>query len=319
MSKEMTMPEPTYLFGQEEAAELAKIENVIEAKGPIPFSYSNIKKAKEIVLKYRKLNDLGTMISIMPNPKLGKMKNLEYHLPNMKCPYQSIYFGRYMGMRNENHLWTPVSITSIPRTLNLEIDADLADWMVIRLFRHLKGSFYNEKTGDKQLFYVKDERAEMIGGFTNAELIVSAIDKVKDLSSEMLLMAARQLGMSLSPGTEKHIGHKEVLGFVLQKAIDNAKEVIDIISNASASINATLASAIFSGIIFVDHNGFTYKGRLLGRTKEEVVTALQVDSKTYQLISVQAKTADSLAIKIEKEISDSNTILPDEEDKTSKF
>jgi hypothetical protein len=309
------LPEPNYIYGKEEAERLATTENTIEAKGPMPLVYSNIKKAQAIVLDYRDKNKLGTTIQIMPNPNLGKMKNLDITLGNAICPFTGIYFGRYMGMRNDTHVWTPVNITSIPRTYDLEKENDLADWMVIRLFKNLKGSHFYNLMGEKPFFYIKDEKSEMLEGLSNAGLVVDMIEKVKKLNTDMLLMVARQLGLPVIPGIEKNLGYDEISGFVLRAAIDDPKRVLEIVSSSSAAIQAVVSSAIYGGIIFQDHMGFTYKGNLLGRTNAEVIATLQADSKTFQLISVQSKSADKIAIRLEKEVSHKKEeILPDDED-----
>ena len=302
--KNTELPDPTYIFGPEEAQELGKAENLIEAKGPVPFSYVNIKKAKDIVLGYRSRHNIGSIIQIMPNPSLGKMKNLDITISNAKCPYTGNYYGRYMGMRSEAHIWAPVSLTSVPRTIDLERESDLADWMVIRLFKDLKGTHLFNLLGGKPLFYVKDEKSEMLDGYNNADLVMDTIKKVKSLSAEMLLMVARQLGLTTIPGIEKNLGVKDIMGFVLNFAVTDPKSILKIVTSSDAAINAVLTSAVYSGVIFQNHSGFSYNGNIIGRTKEEVVSYLQSDPKQFQLIAIKTKTSDRLAIKLEKELSD---------------
>ena len=310
------IPSPTYLYSREEAELLAAEENVIKAKGPIPFVYSDVKKAKKIIIDFRQKKGLGVIIQIMPNDNLGKMKTLDISMFNAICPYTGVYLGRYLGMKGENHQWNPVTMTNIPRILNLNRDNDLADWMVIRLNKYLHGSFYNEQLKEKSLFYVKDEKADMTKGYNDAEVLMQVFDLVKSLNAEMLLMVAREVGLGLSPGAEDVIGFKEVSGFIYSVAMKEPSKVYDIINDKTAAIKSIFSSALYTGAIFQDVSGFTFNGALIGRTKEEVIQQLQADKNMFQMISIRTKNSDAIAKKLEKEM---DIIAPDEDlDETKK-
>lgn len=288
-------------YSLEEAQELQKSAKVLTGAGSFPIEIYDAKDVQKIMLKYRKLNGLGTKITIIKNPNYEENRNkgVSFRCAFSKCPYTKKYFGIYEGINKQtgNEIFRNILFDSFI-DLDLNDPLDAIRWAVLRLHIDIEGTYYNKKFDAKAKLIVKDEKALTNKKVNEFELAMKLTDQIKKMPVEDKIRLCRCMSIDFERQFDLSMEENltELENRILYFLIKNPQRVSDFLESPMRRDLELVYSAMSNDIIrYENGKGYSLKnGKVLGNSVEQVVMVVNKDKHTKETIGTLLSTTDSL-------------------------
>lgn len=246
----------------------------------------NMQKAIEKLIKDRESKKQSMVIELNAI-KIDKHKELRDTISWAKDLRNGVYYGIPFGVHPDGNIkWRKIPLTE-RNSFNLRIRDEAAQWIVIRMHPHVKGSPYQDSD---PLFQVYDPDIEARKEMEIAMQVKKAIDRAQRMKNSDTLNFYRFTALPMPIDVTPRVIRSELL----KLAMSNAKEFNDKYDNPARRLFELFRSAQSLGLVNYElEKGFSYKGQFLGFTDIEVIRFMGEDTIIATAMAQDVKSRDT--------------------------